>query len=438
MARQPIEPGGHGTIWFEQFWNASEEAPARRVDEESDPKPKKGQSFWRARVAVRDTNGEYREMCRKADGKEAAKRALERALKARPVNTSASTIQPSWTIERLAQYWLEHRRKTGLARKAGALRPSSLAQMEAAVRTVVLGERKSLVGGEWVLQNRTGGIPNLRLSECSRAVIQNWLAGLEEAGKSTKQCRAILTQMFDLAVKDEALAGNPMVLVEPTRQAPTEVDGLDVGSARRLRRSVSPEATRKGAGRRQNHDLADFVDVALGTGCRIGEALAIRWGDLSLDDATPCVLVSGTLLEPREGVPLSRSPMTKGGDARMLFLPEGLVSVLRTRQERLTAAGRSTQPDEAVFSTRTGHWVSPANIRARLRSAVASDPMLVGTTPHTLRRTVATEIREELGLDAARRQLGHVDPGITGRKYIVRRNIGPDARETLQRFFEPE
>lgn len=211
-----------------------------------------------------------------------------------------------------------------------------------------------------------------------------------------------------------------MLLVAPTKQASKVVDGLTVVDALALQQLVSPETTRKGMGRRQNLDLSDFVAFALGTGCRIGEVLAVRWCDLVLDDSAPCVLVSGTLLEPRGGIPLTRSPMTKGGESRRLLIPEGLVSVLRARRDQLKSAGRDPKPDEAVFSTRTGNWVSPANIRTRLRSAVANDPLLVGTTPHTLRRTVATEIREDMGLDAARRQLGHVDPGITGQRYIVR------------------
>ena len=122
----------------------------------------------------------------------------------------------------------------------------------------------------------------------------------------------------------------------------------------------------------------------------------------------------------------------------MLFLPAGLVAVLRARHQRLTAVGRSPQPNEPVFSTGTGNWVSPPNIRTRLRAAVASDATLVGTTPHTLRRTVSTEIRYAMGLDFSRMQMGHVDPGITGQRYVERRITGPDARAVLQRFFEHE
>ena len=292
MSRPPIEPGGYGTMWFEHFWKATDNAPSRRVEPDEDPLPKKGQSFWRARVSVRDTNGKYGEMCRKGDGKEAAKRALERALKGRSTSAASFTIQPNWTVERLATYWLEHRKRTGLAKKTGALRPSSLAQMETSVRTVILGERRSLVEGKWVLDGRVGGIPSLRLAECNRGVLQDWLSGLEDMGKSTRQCRAILSQMFDLAVTDEAMRVNPMALVSPSKRTTKEVDALDIEDARRLRRLVSPDATRKGQGRRQNYDLADAVDATLGTGCRIGEVLAFRWCDLALDDPKPFVLVS--------------------------------------------------------------------------------------------------------------------------------------------------
>jgi integrase len=84
-------------------------------------------------------------------------------------------------------------------------------------------------------------------------------------------------------------------------------------------------------------------------------------------------------------------------------------------------------PEDPVFGTRTGNWISPANMRTRLRSAIeraraTSDPLdheLDGTTLHTLRRTVGTLVAHEVSLDAAREQLGHRDPSITYRHYAA-------------------
>jgi integrase len=88
-----------------------------------------------------------------------------------------------------------------------------------------------------------------------------------------------------------------------------------------------------------------------------------------------------------------------------------------------------------VFSSRTGAWLWPNNIRTRLRQAVVGMSGLDGTTPHTFRRTVGTLVAHEAGLDAAREQLGHSDPSVTYQRYVAARRVAPDLGPLLNRFF---
>lgn len=460
MAREALEPGSHGTKWFEYYSKPIEVAATDGLVSETrtrlpnEPRPKQSEVGWvTARVRYRLPTGEYKEMSRSADTKGKAERALDRALTARPTATSSATIHPSWTVERLAHYWLAHRRATGLARAEGPLQPSSLRQMEVTVRTTILGERKTLAGGEWRVVKRAGGIPDLKLTECTRGALESWLSGLEATGLSTKQARTVLGQMLDLAVKDEALQGNPMTAVARPKRRAKATQRLNVDRARTVRTLVTPEATRKSPkGRMQNNDLAEVVDFALGTGCRIGEVLAVRWCDLHLDADVPYVVVCGTLIEPRDGLPMYRSPRRKN-DSRdvdsievvrlaqdepdlTLFLPEYVVEMLRARRSRVMARGRLPCEDETVFASAKGTWLQPANIRSRLREALKGTP-LQGTTPHALRKAVATVIERELGMEAARHQMGHADASLTGQVYVDDSMMGPDAREVLSQFFDP-
>jgi integrase len=112
--------------------------------------------------------------------------------------------------------------------------------------------------------------------------------------------------------------------------------------------------------------------------------------------------------------------------------------MLRERMRRQPPAS----PDHPVFGTRTGNWISPANMRTHLRAAIdraraTGDPVdqeLGGTTLHTLRRTVGTLIAHEASLDAAREQLGHRDPSITYRRYVGKRSLAPDLHDTLSQL----
>lgn len=461
MAREALEPGSYGTKWFEYYSKSVEVVSSdgtvsqTRTRLPDGPKSQQSQVGWvTARVRYRLPTGEYREMSRSADTKGKAERALGRALVARPSAMTSAAVQPSWTVERLAAYWLAHRRATGLARAEGALQPSSLRQMEVTVRATILGERKTLVGGEWKVVKRAGGIPDLKLTECTRGALESWLSGLEATGLSTKQARTVLSQMFDLAVKDGAIQGNPMTAVASPKRRAKSTQRLSVDRARTLRTLVTPEATRKSPrGRMQNKDLAEVVDFVLGTGCRIGEVLAVRWCDLHLDADVPYVVVCGTLIEPRDGLRMYRSPRRKNDFrdvdsievARLdqdepdltLFLPDFVVGMLRARRTRVLERGRLPRAEETVFASATGTWLQPANIRTRLRKALKGTS-LEGTTPHSLRKAVATVVERGLGMEAARHQMGHADPSLTGQVYVDDSMAGPDAREMLSQFFDPD
>ncbi|MDN5895608.1 MAG: hypothetical protein L0H93_16480, partial [Nocardioides sp.] len=55
-------------------------------------------------------------------------------------------------------------------------------------------------------------------------------------------------------------------------------------------------------------------------------------------------------------------------------------------------------------------------------------------SPHSFRRTVATEIDEVYDADAAKDQLGHTSKTVTERHYINRRLVVPDYRAATERL----
>lgn len=291
------------------------------------------------------------------------------------------------------------------------------------------------------------------MNECNRATLQSWLSGLEAAGRSTKQIRSILTQMFDLAVRDGALLINPMASIDKSKRKPKVTRKLNVEHGRLLRSLVTPDATRRSStSRRPNPDLAEVVDFSLGTGCRIGEVLAVRWCDVHLDAVIPYVVVCGTMIEARNGLPYHRHPARKNDDRDLdallagradgdepdliLFLPTHVVEVPQRRRARIVAKGRIPRSEEPVFASSRGTWLHASNVRTRLRKAT-KETAIDGIHPHALRKMVATLVERNHGMEAARLQMGHSDPSVTGQVYVQDSMVGPDVRETLCQFFDP-
>jgi integrase len=149
------------------------------------------------------------------------------------------------------------------------------------------------------------------------------------------------------------------------------------------------------------------------------------------------------LVEPRKGYveKLHRQDTTKTREDRRLILPDAVAAMLQERMRRLPPSA----PDAPIFATGSGNWISPSNIRTRLRRAIERavevglpiDKELDGTTPHTLRRTVGTLLAHEVSLDAAREQLGHRDPSVTYQHYVGKRPVAPDVRGTLDLLLAP-
>jgi integrase len=321
------------------------------------------------------------------------------------------------TISELGDFWLQQRETFGHSRRRGALKPQTIAAYANTLRLIV----RPALGG-------------VRVSEVSIGLLEGVLGDLEETGLSTAQARSTLHQMLGLAARHGAIGSNPMDLVSTPLREPREVEALDLDAVRELRRLAEPETQRRPGKRGPNRDLADFVDVALGTGCRIGEVLALRWCHLDLLSELPTAEISGTLVEPRHSLvaPLHRQESTKSNTNRTLVLPDHVVRVLHLRRSEAQHGGDG----DPVFGSRTGTWLWPNNIRTRLRAATLGSP-LSGTTPHTLRRTVGTHLTHTTNsLDAAREQLGHSNPGTTFQYYVARRATAPDLRRVLDAFFD--
>jgi hypothetical protein len=86
-------------------------------------------------------------------------------------------------------------------------------------------------------------------------------------------------------------------------------------------------------------DIADLVDFLFLVGCRLGEALAVRWSDITLADGEGEVLICGTVVYAVSGG-VVRQPHTKTGDdgsrqtgARSVYLISDAVDMLQARAD---------------------------------------------------------------------------------------------------------
>jgi integrase len=129
--------------------------------------------------------------------------------------------------------------------------------------------------------------------------------------------------------------------------------------------------------------------LLVATGLRRAELLALDWADLDLDNERPSLLV-------RRG---------KGGKPRRQPLAPELALTLREQRDTLHPGA-----DQPVICGLAGKRLTVSILCAIVRRAAERAALEEHVTPHTLRHTAATWLRQETGdarLVAA--YLGHAD-----------------------------
>jgi integrase len=241
--------------------------------------------------------------------------------------------------------------------------------------------------------------------------VQQWHGTLRRAGgkhgcplsaRTVGHAHRVLHRALQRAVEGETLSRNVASVIPPPKVEAGEVVVLNANQMASVLSKLI------------GHTLYPIVVLALATGMRRGELLALRWEDVDLNGET--VRVERSLEETAEGLRF-KPPKTKHG-RRTVSLPRTAVDALRAhRRQQLewrVALGQGRpEPSALVFSTMEGAPLSPDNLsRDWRRVSVAKG--LPRVTFHALRHSHASALIAS-GLDVltVSRRLGHSSPAVT-------------------------
>lgn len=361
-----------------------------------------------ASTYVRDSDGKRRRVERSsAKSAEDARRLLQRHLMERRTPLTDQLVTPKSTVGELFTIWLS----------AKSVEDGLLPQTVGQYRQVWAKHGVSQLG-----ELRITELPTSRANAHIQAVAAT-------ASSQAAYLRIILRGMFAMAVRFDVLAVNPIVETKTAKVDRKPARALTPDEFQRVRAAVIAFTDRPGVGGpKPGKLLLPFIEVLAATGGRPSEVLALRWSDVDLLGDPPTVTFSGTLVDHQRagGQPLHRQDRRKAG------APPHTVDLPAFGVETLTALLGETGPDGAVFKSRTGGWMSLANLRRALRAALPED--LGWVTPHSFRRTVATLVRDDHGPALAQQQLSHAKLATTEAHYLQRQTHGPDVRATLDKF----
>jgi len=212
----------------------------------------------------------------------------------------------------------------------------------------------------------------------------------------------LLHQALSQAGTWELVKQNAATLVDPPRTQTAEIVIL------------TPEQVATVLKRVEGRTLRPIVALALATGARRGELLALRIGDF--DPNAQTIRIDRSLEQTKSGLRI-KAPKTKHG-RRTIALPPSVVTELKAyplklHELRLSLGMGRASNDDLLFprfdgKIRSPHWLTQ-------KFALLMDALKIsGVTFHSLRHTHASQLIAA-GMDVLTisRRLGHGSPAIT-------------------------
>lgn len=361
---------------------------------------------WRARVSFRDHDGVTRSIERFDTNKSKAETKLKAALRDRTTPHDGDLLRPGMLFGDAGQVWLEQ-----------------LARSDRAESTV------KQYADNWARYVKGSTFTQFTLAEANRVPrVRAFLQKVadERGHGSAKTAKTLVSLVLGLAVTDglfetnavQQLRGTPKpagTVVKPlsardkalieagwTREQIQPDHSLAFTADQRAALVAKVRVDSERSGFVRTSDVADLVAFMAAIGCRIDEALHVRWEGVTFGKST--VWVPGTKTETSD---------------RTLVVASWAMDVLRERH-RLEG-----QPAKGfVFHGPRGGLESERGVRnaSRALRRVFDDAGHPWAIPHTFRRTVAT-LLDERGVPLAQiaDYLGHADPSMTARVYLGRK-----------------
>jgi integrase len=227
-------------------------------------------------------------------------------------------------------------------------------------------------------------------------------AGAGLAPRTVGHIHRLMHRAMGYAVKWEVIATNPVSAADPPRVERTETQILDGDQIKAV------------LGALRGHVLYPIVVIGLTTGARRGELVALRWGDIDIDNGK--ITIERSYEQTNQGLAL-KAPKTKAG-RRVVTVPPSITAELkkhwRQQQEQRLALGLGKAAPEDLVFARPGGVPWPPDALTGDWARTVRVLKLPKVTFHALRHTHASQLIAA-GLDVltVSRRIGHSNPTVT-------------------------
>ena len=308
----------------------------------------------------------------------------------------------------------------------------------------------SLTVGEyldrWLSDSMRGTVRQSTYERCGYAVhphIRPALGRIKLKGLTPVHVRRFYREKLDSGLSPATVHKLHVVLHKALAQAVSDgliprnvAKGVKVSQTRRKEiRPLTPEQTRALLTAARSDRLEALYVLAINTGLRQGELLALKWEDVDLERGV--LRVRHTLTRARGKVSVG-VPKTKKSRRSVELTPaavEALQAHLSRQLEEMDRMGSLYRPGGLVFANEIGGLINPSNLRNRSFARLLKHAGLPADTRfHDLRHTCATLLlSQNVNPKIVSEMLGHASVAITLDTYS---HVLPTMQENAIRALE--
>lgn len=225
------------------------------------------------------------------------------------------------------------------------------------------------------------------------------------SAKTVRHIAGLVHVALETAIRWKLLKVNPVDGVQLPKVPKQEATALEAGQI-----STFLEGARAAG-------IYEFALLAVSTGCRRGELLALTWADV--DFVGRVLRLSKSLEQTKAGL---RVKSTKSERPRELSLPRTSIEMLRAHRASQTENRRLFGSDyrddlNLVFATTQGDYLKPDSMTSKV-CLLAKKAGLNGTSIHTLRHSHGSQLLSAgVSLPTVSKRLGHSSVYVTATIY---------------------